>query len=39
VNYPPYEFPPQLAAEGAVVVQKPFTPEILRQTVRNRLGS
>jgi hypothetical protein len=39
VNYPPYDFPSQLAADGVVVVQKPFTPESLRETVRNRLGS
>jgi DNA-binding NtrC family response regulator len=39
VHYPPYVLPPQLVADGAVVVQKPFTPDSLLQTVRNRLGT
>jgi CheY-like chemotaxis protein len=39
VNQPPYELPPELAAEGAVVLQKPFRPDEFRQAVRNRLGT
>ena len=29
----------ELAAEGAMVLQKPFSPGELRQTVRNRMGT
>jgi hypothetical protein len=39
VSQPPYELPPELVAEGAMVLQKPFPPDALRQAVRNRMGT
>lgn len=39
VKPPPYELPAALAAEGAPVLQKPFAPELLRSSVRERLIS
>ncbi len=39
VHDAPYELTPELAAGGAVVLQKPFAPDVLREALRNRLGT
>ena len=38
VHNAPHELSPELAAGGAVVLQKPFAPDVLREALRNRLG-
>lgn len=39
VHDAPHELSPELAAGGAVVLQKPFAPDVLREALRNRLGT
>ncbi len=39
VSSPPYDVPLELAAEGSVVLQKPFAPDELRRAVGNRMGT
>ena len=39
VHDAPHVLPPELAAGGAVVLQKPFAPDVLRDALRNRLGT
>ena len=39
VHAAPHELPAELAAGGAVVLQKPFAPDDLRDALRNRLGT
>ncbi len=39
VHDAPHELTPELAAGGAVVLQKPFAPDVLREALRNRLGT
>lgn len=39
VHDAPHELPPELAAGGAEVLQKPFAPDELRNALRNRLGT
>jgi CheY-like chemotaxis protein len=35
----PHELPLELAAGGAMVLAKPFSPEDLRKALRNRMGT
>lgn len=39
VHDAPHELPAELAAEGAVVLQKPFAPDELRKVLHTRLGT
>ncbi len=39
VRHAPHDLPPDLTAEGAVVLQKPFAPGELKQALKNRLGT
>ncbi|HET7535692.1 MAG TPA: response regulator [Candidatus Didemnitutus sp.] len=39
VRHAPHDLPPDLTAEGAVVLQKPFSPDELKQALKTRLGT
>jgi len=39
VHDAPHDLPAELAAGGAVVLAKPFAPDVLREALRNRLGT
>lgn len=39
VRHDPHDLPADLTAEGAVVLQKPFAPDELKQAIKNRLAT